>query len=219
MVQTAAIRTMDQCLRCIRSLRCSNAGCWEPVKGRLRPNLCAPTSMTLPSPSIAAASAPETCSSCDSCNRPSSPQPFDRDHRLVNVGTDHDSCEFALASIRGWGRHQGRHLYPRSETLLITADGGGRNDWRLRLWKVELQKFADESGLSLSVCHFPPGKSKWNKIEHRLSSFITSNWRGEPFMDQETIVNLIAGTTTAKRPKGDLPAGSTKISHGPKSNY
>ena len=116
----------------------------------------------------------------------------------MNVGTDHDTGEFAVASIRGWWRHEGKHLYPRAETLLITADGGGSNGWRLRLWKLELQKFADESGLSLSVCHFPPGTSKWNKIEHRLFSFITSNWRGEPLMDYETIVNLIAGTTTAK---------------------
>jgi Rhodopirellula transposase DDE domain len=116
----------------------------------------------------------------------------------VNVGTDHDTGEFAVASIRGWWRHEGKHLYPRAKTLLITADGGGSNGWRLRLWKVELQKFADESGLSLSVCHFPPGTSKWNKIEHRLFSFITSNWRGEPLMDYETIVNLIAGTTTTK---------------------
>src|ERR1700723_282462 len=117
---------------------------------------------------------------------------------FVNVGTDHDTGEFAVASIRGWWRHEGKHLYPRAKTLLITADGGGSNGWRLRLWKVELQKFADESGLSLSVCHFPPGTSKWNKIEHRLFSFITSNWRGEPLMDYETIVNLIAGTTTTK---------------------
>jgi transposase len=117
---------------------------------------------------------------------------------FVNVGTDHDTGEFAVASIRGWWRHEGKHLYPRADTLLITADSGGSNDWRLRLWKVELQKFADGSGLSLSVCHFPPGTSKWNKIEHRLFSFITSNWRGEPLMDYETIVNLIAGTTTTK---------------------
>jgi hypothetical protein len=82
--------------------------------------------------------------------------------------------------------------------LLITADAGGSNGWRLRLWKLELQRFADESGLALSVCHFPPATSKWNKIEHRLFSFISSNWRGEPLRDDETIVNLIAETTTAK---------------------
>jgi hypothetical protein len=117
---------------------------------------------------------------------------------FVNIGTDHDTGEFAVASIRGWWRHEGKQLYPKAETLLITADGGGSNGCRLRLWKVELQKFADESGLTVSVCHFPPGTSKWNKIEHRLFSFITSNWRGEPLRDYETIVNLIGGTKTAK---------------------
>lgn len=121
-----------------------------------------------------------------------------RNTGFVNIGTDHDTGAFAVASIRGWWRHEGRRLYPRGKTLLITADGGGSNGWRLRLWKVELQRFADESGLTLSVCHFPPGTSKWNKIEHRLFSFISSNWRGEPLRDYETIVNLIAKTTTAK---------------------
>jgi len=95
-------------------------------------------------------------------------------------------------------RHEGKRLYPKARKLLITADAGGSNGWRLRLWKLELQKFADESGLALSVCHFPPATSKWNKIEHRLFSFISSNWRGEPLRDYETIVNLIAETTTAK---------------------
>jgi hypothetical protein len=121
-----------------------------------------------------------------------------RNTGFVNIGTDHDTGAFAVASIRGWWRREGKRLYPRAKTLLITADGGGSNGWRLRLWKVELQKFADESGLTLSVCHFPPGTSKWNKIEHRLFSFISSNWRGEPLRDYETIVNLIAKTTTAK---------------------
>ncbi len=121
-----------------------------------------------------------------------------RNTGFVNVGTDHDTGEFAVASIRGWWRFEGRKLYPDARTLLITADGGGSNGWRLRLWKLELQGFADESGLCLSVCHFPPGTSKWNKIEHRLFSFISSNWRGEPLRDYETIVNLIASTTTAK---------------------
>jgi len=121
-----------------------------------------------------------------------------RNTGFVNVGTDHDTGEFAVASIRGWWRFEGRKLYPGARTLLITADGGGSNGWRLRLWKLELQGFADESGLCLSVCHFPPGTSKWNKIEHRLFSFISSNWRGEPLQDYETIVNLIASTTTAK---------------------
>ena len=121
-----------------------------------------------------------------------------RNAGFVNVGTDHDTGAFAVASIRGWWRAEGRHLYPQAHTLVITADAGGSNGTRLRLWKVELQKLADASGLSLSVCHFPPGTSKWNKIEHRLFSFISSNWRGEPLRDYETIVHLIARTTTAK---------------------
>jgi len=121
-----------------------------------------------------------------------------RNEGFVNVGTDHDTGAFAVASIRGWWHFEGRQLYPRADTLLITADGGGSNGSRLRLWKLELQAFADEIGLALSVCHFPPGTSKWNKIEHRLFSFISSNWRGEPLRDYQTIVNLIAKTTTAK---------------------
>jgi hypothetical protein len=121
-----------------------------------------------------------------------------RNTGFVNVGTDHDTGAFAVASIRGWWRKEGRGLYPQAKQLLITADGGGSNGVRLRLWKLELQKLADETGLSISVCHFPPGTSKWNKIEHRLFSFISSNWRGEPLRDYETIVNLISRTTTAK---------------------
>ncbi len=121
-----------------------------------------------------------------------------RNSGFVNVGTDHDTGAFAVASIRGWWRFEGRRLYPAVRTLWITADGGGSNGWRLRLWKLELQGFADKSGLCLSICHFPPGTSKWNKIEHRLFSFISSNWRGEPLRDYQTVVNLIASTTTAK---------------------
>jgi len=121
-----------------------------------------------------------------------------RNTGFVNVGTDHDTGAFAVASIRGWWRFEGRHLYPGASQIVITADGGGSNGSRLRLWKLELQTFADETGLTLSICHFPPGTSKWNKIEHRLFSFISSNWRGEPLRDYETIVNLIAKTTTAK---------------------
>jgi len=121
-----------------------------------------------------------------------------RNSGFVNVGTDHDTGAFAVASIRGWWRAEGIQLYPDAKTLMITADAGGSNGWRLRLWKLELQKFSDQTGLSISVCHFPPGTSKWNKIEHRLFSFITSNWRGEPLRDYETIVKLIANTTTAK---------------------
>ena len=121
-----------------------------------------------------------------------------RNAGFVNVGTDHDTGAFAVASIRGWWRSEGRRIYADAKTILITADGGGSNGWRLRLWKLELQKLADQTGLGIAVCHFPPGTSKWNKIEHRLFSFISSNWRGEPLRDYETIVNLIAGTTTAK---------------------
>ena len=121
-----------------------------------------------------------------------------RNRGFVNVGTDHDTGAFAVASIRGWWRSEGRSLYSDARVLLITADGGGSNGSRLRLWKLELQNFSDETGLSISVCHFPPGTSKWNKVEHRLFSFISSNWRGEPLRDYETIVNLIARTTTAK---------------------
>jgi len=121
-----------------------------------------------------------------------------RNAGFVNVGTDHDTGAFAVASIRGWWRFEGRGLYPEAKTILITADGGGSNGWRLRLWKLELQHFADQTGLCVSVCHFPPGTSKWNQIEHRLFSFISSNWRGQPLRDYETVVHLIARTTTAK---------------------
>lgn len=121
-----------------------------------------------------------------------------RNTGFVNVGTDHDTGAFAVASIRGWWRSEGQRLYPKAINILITADGGGSNGSRLRLWKLELQKFSDETGLSLSVCHFPPGTSKWNKVEHRLFSFISSNWRGEPLRDYETIVTLVSRTTTTK---------------------
>jgi hypothetical protein len=121
-----------------------------------------------------------------------------RNTGFVNVGTDHDTGAFAVASIRGWWRAEGQRLYPTARRLLITADGGGSNGYRLRQWKLELQRFADVTGLAVMVCHFPPGTSKWNKVEHRLFSFISSNWRGEPLRDYETIVRLIANTTTAK---------------------
>ena len=117
---------------------------------------------------------------------------------FVNVGTDRDTGAFAVASIRGWWRFEGKSLYPEAQRLLITADGGGSNGYRLRLWKLELQKLADTTQLSIEVCHFPPGTSKWNKVEHRLFSFISSNWRGEPLRDYETIVRLISATKTAK---------------------
>jgi hypothetical protein len=121
-----------------------------------------------------------------------------RNTGFVNVGMDHDTGAFAVASIRGWWRAEGRRLYPRARSLLITADGGGSNGYRLRQWKVKLQALADEAQITIRVCHFPPGTSKWNKVEHRLFSFISSNWRGEPLRDYETIVQLIARTTTAK---------------------
>jgi hypothetical protein len=121
-----------------------------------------------------------------------------RNTGFVNVGTDHDTGAFAVASLRGWWHDEGKRLYTDAATILITADGGGSKGWRLRLWKLELQRFADETGLPIAVCHFPPGTRKWNKIEHRLFSFISSNWRGEPWRDYETVVNLIAKTTTAK---------------------
>ena len=114
----------------------------------------------------------------------------------VSVGVDHDTAEFAVESIRCWWRSMGRETYPGAKRLLITADSGGSNGARLRLWKVELQKLADEIGLRIAVCHFPPGTSKWNKIEHRLFSFISQNWRGKPLISLEVIINLIAGTTT-----------------------
>jgi transposase len=114
----------------------------------------------------------------------------------VNVGVDHDTAVFAVESIRRWWRSMGRPAYPKATRLLITADSGGSNGSRVRLWKVELQKLADETGLRISVCHLPPGTSKWNKIEHRLFSFISQNWRGKPLVNHEVIVNLIAATTT-----------------------
>jgi len=114
----------------------------------------------------------------------------------VNVGTDHDTAAFAVESIRCWWNQMGHACYPDATQLLITADGGGSNSSRSRLWKYELQRFADETGLSIGVCHFPPGTSKWNKVEHRLFSRITQNWRGRPLVSHEVVVNLIAATRT-----------------------
>jgi hypothetical protein len=114
----------------------------------------------------------------------------------VSVGIDHDTAQFAVNSIRRWWREMGEQRFPRARELLITADGGGSNSSRSRLWKVSLQELADELGIRLFVCHFPPGTSKWNKIEHRLFSFITKNWRARPLVNLEVIVNLIASTTT-----------------------
>jgi hypothetical protein len=114
----------------------------------------------------------------------------------VSVGVDHDTAAFAVESMRRWWRGMGRPSYPKARRLLITADSGGSNGARVRLWKWELQQFADETGLEISVCHFPPGTSKWNKIEHRLFSFISQNWRGKPLISHEVIINLIAATTS-----------------------
>jgi hypothetical protein len=132
----------------------------------------------------------------------------------VSVGVDHDTAAFAVESIRRWWTTMGQPLYPDATRLLVTADAGGSNGSRLRLWKLELQKLADETGLEIAVCHFPPGTSKWNKIEHRLFSAITQNWRGKPLVSHETVVNLIAATTTRTGLKvrsgldtGDYPKG------------
>jgi hypothetical protein len=114
----------------------------------------------------------------------------------VSVGISHDTAEFAVETVRTWWREMGALLYPHATTLVITADGGGSNGYRLRLWKLELQGLVDELGFPITVCHLPPGTSKWNKIEHRLFSFITQNWRGKPLVTHQVIVNLIAATTT-----------------------
>jgi transposase len=145
----------------------------------------------------------------------------------VSVGVDHDTAAFAAQSIRRWWDSMGAEAYPKALRLLITADSGGSNGARVRLWKLELQRLADETGLEISICHLPPGTSKWNKIEHRLFSFISQNWRGTPLISHEVIVNLIAATTTkaglrvraevdpSKYPKGvkvsDQEAASIRI--------
>jgi transposase len=136
----------------------------------------------------------------------------------VSVGRDHDTATFAVSTLRRWWQAMGRPLYPEARRLLISADGGGSNGSRVRLWKVELAAFAAESGLQITVCHLPPGTSKWNKIEHRLFSHISMNWRGRPLESHETIVQLIAATTTrtglsvhAELDDGDYPKG-VKIS-------
>jgi hypothetical protein len=132
----------------------------------------------------------------------------------VNVGTDHDTAAFAVATIRAWWTKAGQAAYPRASRLLITADGGGSNGYRTRLWKTELARLATDTGLSITVCHLPPGTSKWNKIEHRLFSHISMNWRGRPLTSHEVIVQTIAATTTrtgltvsAKLDTASYPAG------------
>jgi hypothetical protein len=132
----------------------------------------------------------------------------------VSVGTDHDTAAFAVESIRRWWLSMGAPLHPDATRLLVTADAGGSNGSRLRLWRLELRRLADETGLEIAVCHFPPGTSKWNKVEHRLFSAITQNWRGKPLVSHETVVDLIAATTTRTGLKvrseldiGDYPKG------------
>jgi hypothetical protein len=136
------------------------------------------------------------------------------DEAWVSVGTDHDTSAFAVQTIRRWWFGMGCQRYPQARQLVITADGGGSNGHRVRLWKFELSRLAQETGLEIQVCHFPPGTSKWNKIEHRLFSFITMNWRGRPLISHEVIVNLIASTKTrsglkvrAELDSADYPKG------------
>jgi hypothetical protein len=121
---------------------------------------------------------------------------LDRNEAWVSVGVSHDTAEFAVESLRTWWREMGVQRYPHATSLVVTADGGGSNGYRLRLWKLELQALVNELGFPITVCHLPPGTSKWNKIEHRLFSFITQNWRGKPLVTHQVIVNLIAATTT-----------------------
>ena len=138
----------------------------------------------------------------------------------VSVGIDHDTAEFAVETLRRWWRKMGSKVYRRAQRLLITADGGGSN-WAVacRLWKVELQHWADEIGLRISVCHFPPGTSKWNKIEHRMFCHITENWRGRPLVSRQVVVSLIGHTATktgltirSELDEGSYPTGR-KISN------
>jgi hypothetical protein len=119
-----------------------------------------------------------------------------RNEGWVNVGIDHDTAEFAVQSIRRWWRRMGQRVYPNATELLVTADGGGSNGYRTKLWKVALQRLANDAGLRITVAHYPPGTSKWNKTEHRMFCHITENWRGRPLESLETVVNLIANTTT-----------------------
>ena len=132
----------------------------------------------------------------------------------VSVGINHDTAHFAANSIRQWWAKMGQRRFPRASELMITADGGGSNNYRSRLWKVALQKLADQLDFKLRVCHFPPGTSKWNKIEHRLFSYITSNWRGQPLVSLATIVNLIANTSTTTGLKVEAALDTTVYETG-----
>jgi hypothetical protein len=126
------------------------------------------------------------------------------------VGIDHDTASFAVHAVRRWWKIMGRRAYPHADSLLITADAGGSNGPRVRLWKYELQKFANRTGLSITVCHFPPGTSKWNKIEHRLFSHVAMNWRARPLVSLAAIVSLIGSTTTSSglRIRSEIDHGS-----------
>jgi hypothetical protein len=137
-----------------------------------------------------------------------------RNEGWVSVGVDHDTAAFAVNSIRTWWNEIGCKHFPKANRLLVTADAGGSNGYKTRLWKVELQKFAIESGLNITVCHFPPGTSKWNKIEHKLLSFITKNWRGQPLLDLVTVVNLIAHATTKQGLKIQYAIDENKYEKG-----
>lgn len=133
-----------------------------------------------------------------------------RNRGWVNVGIDHDTAAFAVESVRRWWRFMGKRTYPQASQLLINCDAGGSNGYRVRLWKAQLQRFANATGLSVTVTHLPPGTSKWNKIEHRLFSYISINWRGRPLVSHEVIVQLIGATTTGQglRVKAMLDTGS-----------
>jgi len=143
---------------------------------------------------------------------------YDIDHNRgwINLGVDSDTAEFAVESIRQWWKNIGKQSYSHAKSLTITADSGGSNSSRARLWKYELQQFANETGLQIRVRHFPPGTSKWNKIEHRLFSFITQNWRGKPLISHAVIINLIASTTTRTGLKVDCRLDTNKYATGKK---
>lgn len=139
---------------------------------------------------------------------------LDKNQGWVNVGIDGDTAEFAVESIRKWWKKRGKAKYPHAKNLTITADSGGSNGYRIRLWKGEIQKFANQTGLSIRVRHFPPGTSKWNKIEHRLFSFISKNWRGKPLLTHAVIINLISATKTEKGLKVDCVLDKNKYPTG-----
>jgi hypothetical protein len=136
------------------------------------------------------------------------------DRGWVRVGIDHATAEFAVASLKGWWQKMGRQVYPKAKELLITVDGGGSNGTRNRLWKLSLQRLADEIGLRISVCHFPPGTSKWNKIEHQMFNRITQNWRGRPLRSLEVIVNLIGATKTRSGSRIEVEVDKNSYARG-----